>query len=109
MSKIIFNEIQMKQLEKNVLKVSECSISYCSDFKVRAVKENQQGKGPIQIFLENGFNLAVIGEEGFYTERRGKGSTYCVFRSGIDIPKKVRRTRKAGVKNKILLKSLKTT
>lgn len=102
MSKIIFNEIQMKQLEKNknALKMSECQISYCSDFKVRAVKENQQGKGPIQIFLENGFNLAVIGEEGFYTERRGKGSTYCVFRSGIDIPKKVRRTRKAGVTGK---------
>jgi len=58
------------------------------------LKENQQGKGPSQIFLENGFDLAVIGEkkpkqclkrwrrtfeqfgeEGFYTERRGKGST----------------------------------
>ncbi|EJR96830.1 HTH domain-containing protein [Bacillus mycoides] len=96
MGKIIFNEIQMKQLEKNknVLKASDRSISYCSDFKVRAVKENQQGKGPSQIFLENGFDLAVIGEkkpkqclkrwrrtfkqfgeEGFYTERRGKGST----------------------------------
>lgn len=47
MSKFIFNEIQMKQLEKNknVLKASERSISYCPDFKVRAVKENQQGKG----------------------------------------------------------------
>lgn len=95
MSKIIFNEIQMKQLEKNknVVKVSERSISYCSDFKVRAVKENQQGKGPSQIFLENGFDLVIIGEkkpkqclqrwrrtfdqfgeEGFYTERRGKRS-----------------------------------
>ncbi|MFD0769676.1 hypothetical protein ACFQZ1_12700 [Bacillus sp. CGMCC 1.60114] len=90
MSKIIFNEIQMKQLEKNenVLKASERSISYCPDFKVRAVKENQKGKGPSQIFLESGFDLVVIGEkkpkqclkrwrrtyeqfgeEGFYTER----------------------------------------
>ncbi|WP_169513064.1 hypothetical protein [Bacillus fungorum] len=45
MIKIIFNEIQMKQLEKNknVLKVSERLISYCPDLKVRAVKENQQG------------------------------------------------------------------
>ena len=96
MSKIIFNEIQMKQLEKNenILKVSERSIRYCPDFKIRAVKENQKGKGPNQIFLENGFDLDVIGEkkpnqclkrwrkvydqfgeEGFYTERRGKGST----------------------------------
>ncbi|WP_432442739.1 hypothetical protein [Bacillus thuringiensis] len=123
MSKIIFKEIQMKQLEnnKNVLKASERSISYCHDFKIRAVKENQQGKGPGQIFLENGFDLAVIGEkklkqglkrwrrtfeqfgeEGFYTERRGKGSTYYVFRSRIDIPKKVRRTRKAGVTEEAL-------
>ncbi|MEZ2325433.1 IS3 family transposase [Bacillus tropicus] len=123
MSKTIFNEIQMKQLEKNknVLKASERSISYCPDFKIRAVKENQQGKGPSQIFLENGFNLAVIGkkkpkqclkrwrktfeqfgEEGFYTERREKGSTYCVFRSGIDIPKKIRQTRKTGVTEEAL-------
>lgn len=48
MSKIIFNEIQIKQLEKNknVVKASERSISYCPDFKIKAVKENQQGKGP---------------------------------------------------------------
>ncbi|HDR8184796.1 TPA: helix-turn-helix domain-containing protein [Bacillus thuringiensis] len=89
MSKLIFNEIQMKQLEKNenVVKVSECSIAYCADFKIKV------GKGPNQIFLESGFNLEVIGkktnqrlknwrktyeqfgEEGLYTEHRGKGST----------------------------------
>ncbi|MBO1580920.1 hypothetical protein [Bacillus sp. XF8] len=47
MSKIIFNEIQMKQLEKNenVVRVSERSITYCADFKIKAVKENQSGKG----------------------------------------------------------------
>ncbi|MBJ8031907.1 hypothetical protein JDS96_29770, partial [Bacillus cereus group sp. N21] len=47
MSKIIFNEMQMKQLEKNenVVKVSERSITYRADFKVKAVKENQIGKG----------------------------------------------------------------
>ncbi|WP_242142148.1 MULTISPECIES: HTH domain-containing protein [unclassified Bacillus cereus group] len=93
---MIFHELQRKQLKKNgnVVTVSECSIRYCPDFKVRAVKENQQGKGPNQIFLENGFSLDIIGkekpnqclkrwrktyeqfgEEGFYTERRGKGST----------------------------------
>lgn len=49
---------------------------------------------------ERNFNLAVIGEGGFYTECRGKGNTYCVFRSGIDIPQKVRRTRKVGVTGK---------
>lgn len=96
MSKIIFNEIQMKQLEKNpnVIKVSERSITYHPDFKVKAVRENQSGKGPHQIFLENDFDLNIIGqdkpkqclkrwrklyeqfgEDGFYAERRGKGST----------------------------------
>ncbi|MDM5188933.1 hypothetical protein QUF99_16895 [Bacillus sp. DX4.1] len=55
MSKIIFNEIQLKQLEKNenVVKVSERSIAYHADFKIKVVKENQSGKGPNQIFLPN--------------------------------------------------------
>ena len=96
MSKIIFNEIQIKLLESNpnVDHVSERSISYTPDFKIRAVKENLNGKGPVQIFIEHGFDLQVIGsnkpnsclkrwrktfnqfgEDGFLTERRGKGST----------------------------------
>lgn len=96
MSKTIFNEHQMKQLEANpnVVKVSEKSITYSPDFKVKAVKQNLEGKGPYQIFSENGFDMEVIGvkkpqkclgrwretynkfgEEGFYTERRGKGAT----------------------------------
>jgi transposase len=96
MSKIIFNEIQIKLLESNsnVDHVSERSISYKPEFKIKAVKENLNGKGPVQIFIEHGFDLQVIGtekpnqclkrwrktfnslgEEGFLTERRGKGST----------------------------------
>jgi transposase len=96
MSKIIFNQVQMKLLEENpnVLHVSERSIAYKPEFKVDAVKENANGKGPSQIFIEHGFNLEVIGvekpgqclkrwrktferfgENGFLTERRGKGST----------------------------------
>jgi transposase len=96
MSKIIFNSFQMKQLEKNsnVSKVSDRSISYKPEFKVKAVLENLKGKSPLQIFIENGFDLEIIGkdkpgqcldrwrttykiygEDGFYTERRGKGST----------------------------------
>ncbi|MGG0516827.1 IS3 family transposase [Bacillus pseudomycoides] len=143
MSKIIFNEMQMKQLEKNenVVKVSERSITYCSDFKIKAVKENQSGKGPNQIFLENGFDLEIIGErkpnqclkrwrktyeqfaeEGFYTERRGKGSAgrpstkmlssddklkkaearIAFLEAELGILKKVRRTRKAGVTEETL-------
>lgn len=96
LSKIIFNEHQIKLLEANphVKQVSERSISYHPDFKVKAVKENQAGKSPVQIFIEHGFDVKMIGtekpsgclkrwrkifhqfgEEGFYTERRGKGST----------------------------------
>jgi transposase len=96
MSKIIFNEFQRKQLENNpnVCHVSERSISYTPKFKEKAVQENLSGKGPMDIFLEHGFDLKIIGSdkpneclkrwrrsykkygnEGFYTERRGKGST----------------------------------
>jgi transposase len=94
-SKIIFNEFQIKVLENNphVKQVSDRSIAYHPDFKVKAVKENESGKSPTQIFIEHGFDLEMIGsdkpksclkrwrktfkqygEDGFYTERRGKGS-----------------------------------
>ena len=48
MSKIIFNEHQIRQLElnPNVASVSDRSIQYKGDFKVRDVLENQEGKGP---------------------------------------------------------------
>lgn len=96
MSKIIFNEHQRRVLEANpnVKAVSDRTIQYTPEFKVKAVKENLQGKGPAQIFVENGFDLLVIGsdkpkatlkrwrktfqlhgESGFFEERRGKGST----------------------------------
>jgi len=96
MSKIIFNEHQRRILETNpnVNSVSDRSIQYNPEFKLLAVKENQSGKGPSQIFIENGFDLEMIGtkkakeslsrwrkiyqlhgEEGCFEERRGKGST----------------------------------
>ncbi|MFE0507606.1 HTH domain-containing protein, partial [Peribacillus butanolivorans] len=95
MSKITFNEFQINELENNphVKQVSDRSIAYHPDFKVKAIKENQAGKSPTQIFIEHGFDLDMIGsdkpkgclkrwrktfeqygEDGFYTERRGKGS-----------------------------------
>jgi len=95
MSKIIFNEHQIRQLElnPNVASVSDRSIQYTGDFKVRAVLENQEGKGPSQIFEEAGFDLTAIGRvkaksalerwrktyqtygtEGLLTERRGKSN-----------------------------------
>jgi hypothetical protein len=65
MSKIIFNDFQMKRLENNlyVKQVSECSIAYHPDFKVKAVKENQAGKLPTHIFIEHGFDLKMIGTD----------------------------------------------
>ena len=96
MSKITFNEQQIRQLElnPNVASVSDRAIQYTADFKIKAVKENIAGKGPAQIFRENGFDLDFIGltkaqsslsrwrktykiygEQGFLEERRGKGST----------------------------------
>jgi transposase len=96
MSKHLFTQYQIKELEKNpnVLRVSERSISYNPDFKIKAVSEYQIGKIPAQIFIENGFNLELIGKNqpkrclqrwrqtfekygdvGLETERRGKAST----------------------------------
>lgn len=96
MSKKIFNEHQRRVLElnPNVHSVSDRAIQYKPEFKILAVKENQNGKGPSQIFTESGFDLDVIGsekaksslgrwrksfqvhgEKGFFEERRGKGST----------------------------------
>ena len=65
MSKIIFNEYQIRQIEANrfVASVSDRSIQYTPEFKIFAVKENLAGKGPVQIFKENGFDLEVIGVE----------------------------------------------
>ncbi|MGK7379251.1 IS3 family transposase [Planococcus sp. 1R117A] len=96
MSKIIFNEHQRRVLEANpnIASVSDRAIQYTPEFKIHAVKENQAGKGPAQIFAEGGFDLTVIGsrkassslnrwrttyrmygEDAFFEERRGKGST----------------------------------
>lgn len=96
MSKIFFNEHQRQLLEANpnVSSVSDRAIQYTPEFKMKAVKENLAGKGPTQIFIENGFDLEIIGsqkaksslerwrrtfkqygEDGFLEERRGKGSS----------------------------------
>ncbi|WP_156889827.1 hypothetical protein [Planococcus lenghuensis] len=106
MSKIFFKEYQRRQLEDNpnVASISERAIQYKADFKIRVMEENLSGKRLAQIFIENGFDLAVIGfrkaksslhrwrkifeiygEEGFRVERYGKGSTGRL--STKDIPK----------------------
>ncbi|WP_313635625.1 HTH domain-containing protein [Exiguobacterium sp.] len=64
MSKITFTMTQINQLEENpnVTSVSERSIQYTAEFKVKAVRENMEGKEPQQIFMETGFDLTVIGK-----------------------------------------------
>ncbi len=92
-SKIIFTMTQINQLEENpnVASVSERSIQYTAEFKVKAMRENMEGKRPQQIFTEAGFDLTVIGkrkaqsalirwrqtfrkdgEEGLRKDKRGK-------------------------------------
>lgn len=92
----IFNEHEIRQLEGNphVQSVSEKSITYSPTFKLAAVKAHEEGKAPMEIFMEAGFNLDVIGrkkpkhclqrwrntyntsgETGLLEEQRGKGSS----------------------------------
>ena len=59
MSKVIFDDKQIKLLAKNpnVLKVSDKAITYSEEFKNRFVEENQKGILPRKIFEDNGFEV----------------------------------------------------
>lgn len=63
MSKITFStkEINRLQMNPNVHRVSDRSITYTDDFKNRFIDEYLAGKLPRQIFAENGFDVDVIG------------------------------------------------
>lgn len=95
MSKHHFTSLQIRLLESNpnVVHVSEKAISYKPEFKLQAVQLYKGGLTPMQIFLEAGFDMLIIGsdkpkkcllrwrrsygtygEEGLLMERRGKGS-----------------------------------
>ena len=96
MSKRRFTQEQVEKLLKNVnvAKSSEKAITYSKDFKIRAVREyNEGGLGTRQIFRNAGFDLDVIGRgqpksllqdwnriyrtkgaTGLMTETRGKGN-----------------------------------
>ncbi len=65
MSKNLYTEFQIKELEKNpnIISASERSISYSPEFKTTAVKEYKKGKAPSQIFIDQGINLEVIGKK----------------------------------------------
>lgn len=63
MSKVIFSNKEIKTLQKNsnVQRVSERAITYTDSFKNRFMDEYLSGKLPRQIFIENGFDVDVIG------------------------------------------------
>ncbi len=65
MSKRIFTKEQIEDLLKNpnVKRCSEKSITYHKNFKVSAVKQYQEGLPPKVIFVQAGFNMALIGSE----------------------------------------------
>lgn len=48
---------------KAILKVDASNLTYCSRFKIKAVKEYQNGKSPFQIFLEAEINLDILGRK----------------------------------------------
>ncbi|CAM4217178.1 hypothetical protein FHS16_000402 [Paenibacillus endophyticus] len=58
-----FTPSQMRLLESNpnVVHVSEKSISYTPEFKLHAVQSYESGSAPMQIFLDAGFDVVVIG------------------------------------------------
>jgi transposase len=91
-----FTEQQIKQLKDNpnVLNVTEKTVSYTPEFKLAAIKAYKEGKTPMEIFIDAGFNPDIIhrrtpveslkrwraifassGESGLTEDRRGSGST----------------------------------
>ena len=63
MSKVIFNNKQIKVLAKNpnVLRVSDKAITYSEEFKNKFIVENSKGILPRKIFEDNGFDIEIIG------------------------------------------------
>lgn len=63
MSKKIFNQKEIKILSKNinVIKISEKSITYSTEFKENFIEEYSNGKLPRIIFKKNGFDIEMIG------------------------------------------------
>lgn len=96
---------------KNVLRVSETTITYCPAFKVEAVRANVfEGKAPHLIFLDAGFDLDLIGhetpkyclkrwravfkqrgEQGLRDDQRGRNSTGRPSERDLTVEEKLRR------------------
>lgn len=63
MSKKRFSEEEQEKLKKNpwIKKVTDKSILYSDEFREHFIKEYNLGKGPNQIFIESGFDPAILG------------------------------------------------
>jgi hypothetical protein len=47
----------------NISKMGDFNITYCPNFKLKAIKEHSNGKMPMQIFIDAGINLDIVGRE----------------------------------------------
>lgn len=63
MSKKVFTELVVKQLEKNIYvkNISAKSITYTDEFKSHVIAESSKGKTPKEIFIEAGFDFELLG------------------------------------------------
>ena len=61
----LFTSLEMEKIliNKHVLRVTEKSITYTTDFKLAAVQSYIQGQKPTEIFLFAGFDLEIIGHK----------------------------------------------
>jgi hypothetical protein len=96
---------------KNVLRVSETTITYCPTFKVEAVRANLgEGIPPHLVFLDAGFDLDLIGrdtpkrclerwravftqqgEAGLRSDQRGRNATGRASEGELTVEEKLRR------------------
>lgn len=65
MSTRIFTESEIKELcaNENVLRCSSKSITFKEEFKIKTIRQYQQGMTPQQIFIEANLNLNTIGRQ----------------------------------------------
>lgn len=65
MSQILFDEEAIRLLEGNpyVKHASPKGITYSDEFKEKFMKEYQDGKYPVQIFRDAGFDVAMLGKD----------------------------------------------
>lgn len=54
-------EILLKN--ENIISVSDTNIKYCPKYKLKAIKEYNKGNFPMQIFMQAGINIKIIGSE----------------------------------------------